>query len=178
MPYAQGSGGAAGHTWMSSLLVPSAWPQIREAQNELAARLGPDKLAFLQKRAASKRSAAASASGTDGTPYPQPRGVSAVGKYTPGGTAGRASDGVQPAAVPGLSDQRCEAGPPDISKLVQNRGGQGAQLCLLGPSNKVYCSREGRILLKVSPAMLCEAVSTDRVPGALWHGELLPDHAT
>lgn len=112
----------------------AAWMQIRVAQDELAARLGPEKLAFLQKRAAQKRSAAANAANVaDGTPESRTKGVGAVGRYKPSGTVGQAGTRLQPAAAPELSDQQCEAGPPDVHKLVQDQAGKGAPLCIPWP---------------------------------------------
>lgn len=105
------------------------------AQEELAVRLGPKKLAFLQQRAEQKRTtAAASAATMDDEAQPnRPQGVGAIGRYKPSENAGQAGAKGQAALAPELSEQQCEAGPHDVRKLVQERAGKGAMVCMLWP---------------------------------------------
>lgn len=97
--------------------------QIRRAQEELAARLGPERLAFLQKRAASRRTAAAATAAPGGsTSKPQgPKALSgSAGRYQPIARATSQGGAEAKAAAPELSGQGCLEGPLDVRKLTED----------------------------------------------------------
>ena len=96
--------------------------QIRREQQELAQRLGADKLAVLQKRAQARQALPALASPAHATPVEStsgPASSATLGSGQPGGSQGGAGN---PGRAPRPQWQRAGSGgevaPPDVHQLL------------------------------------------------------------